>query len=242
MSFLFSHFVFLILWLDFTWLHFSDVVENELHSEDKHLNPWTLKYPILYMNIVPSIPNLTHSYITRLVPGFPTLPDFVLLSDNLIGACEFHKCFSDLYKIWIIRWSSNWLWAVCRQPVWGDTEHNNHSVDQFLRAIQSLDYYSRHTLVPVWTSAPLHQMAVVERLVRLGLHAVIDCSRLINQDGDSDGPICHCAGVKLTDGLWSSAAWKGTLCYLHLFSLCLFHNTISAALQQNVLHSGSMGL
>ncbi len=193
------------------------------------------------MNIVPSIPNLTHSYITRLVPGFPTLPDFVLLSDNLIGACEFHKCFSDLYKIWIIRWSSNWLWAVCRQPVWGDTEHNNHSVDQFLRAIQSLDYYSRHTLVPVWTSAPLHQMAVVERLVRLGLHAVIDCSRLINQDGDSDGPICHCARVKLTDGLWSSAAWKGTLCYLHLFSLCLFHNTISAALQQNVLHMDQWG-
>lgn len=71
-------------------------------------------------------------------------------------------------------------------------------------------------------------MTVVERLVRPGLHAVIDCLGLISQGGDSDGPICHCAGVK-TDG------WPMIICCLErnivlpasFFFLSLSQNPLS---------------
>lgn len=121
---------------------------------------------------------------------FPNTPGCCAAVRYLIEACEFHKCFLFLF----VKYESSDSHRTVSgrsvgSPSEAETTLNNRSVDQFLRAIQSLDYYSRHTLVPIWTSVPLHQMIVEERFVRL--HAVIDCLGLISQGGASDGPICH---------------------------------------------------
>lgn len=161
----------------------------------------------------------------------------MLLSDIWLSLVNFTSAFLFMkYESWDSHRTD--CGRSVGSPSEAETTLNNRGVDQFLRAIQSLDYYSRHTLVPIWTSVPLHQMIVEERLVRL--HAVIDCLGLISQGGASDGPICH-ARVKLRDGLWSSASWKGTVCYLPLFSRSLLQYHLGS-FTADFITCGSNGL
>lgn len=85
-------------------------------------------------------------------------------------------------------------------------------------------------------------MIVVERLVRPGLHAVIDCLGLISQGVDSDGPICRRARVKLRDGSWSSSVCEGNIVLpASLFSLSLSQYHLDS-FTADFITRGSMGM
>lgn len=81
-------------------------------NEHKQLN---IQFQQLQINRKKSLISFNNKFC------FPTLPDVVLLSEIWLSLVNFTSAFLFLFfffEIWIIRRSSNGLWAVCRQSVW----------------------------------------------------------------------------------------------------------------------------